>query len=48
MEFLMAEQVETDVCAIVGGARGLSFAAGVAQMGADVTLVEKTKWAVTA
>ena len=37
----MAEQVETDVCVIGAGAGGLSFAAGAAQMGADVILLEK-------
>lgn len=39
----MAEQVETDVCVIGGGAGGLSFAAGAAQMGANVTLLEKNE-----
>ena len=33
----MAEQVDTDVCVIGGGAGGLSFAAGAAQMGAPGT-----------
>ena len=41
--FFMAAQVETDVCVIGGGAGGLSFAAGAAQMGANVILLEKNK-----
>ena len=39
----MAELVETDVCVIGAGAGGLSFAAGAAQMGANVVLLEKDK-----
>ena len=39
----MTEQIETDVCVIGGGAGGLSFAAGAAQMGANVILLEKNK-----
>jgi len=42
----MAEKVETDVCVIGGGAGGLSFAAGAAQMGADVTLVVICSWQI--
>ncbi|MBK19159.1 MAG: dihydrolipoamide dehydrogenase [Rhodospirillaceae bacterium] len=37
----MSEQIETDVCVIGAGSGGLSFAAGAAQMGADVVLLEK-------
>lgn len=37
----MAKRLETDVCVIGAGAGGLSVAAGAAQMGASVVLVEK-------
>lgn len=37
----MFETVKTDVCVIGAGSGGLSVAAGAAQMGADVVLVEK-------
>lgn len=37
----MANTVETDLCVIGGGSGGLSVAAGAAQMGARVVLVEK-------
>jgi pyruvate/2-oxoglutarate dehydrogenase complex dihydrolipoamide dehydrogenase (E3) component len=37
----MAEQIETDICIIGAGSGGLSVAAGAAQMGARVVLVEK-------
>ena len=39
----MANTVETDLCVIGGGSGGLSVAAGAAQMGARVVLVEKGK-----
>jgi pyruvate/2-oxoglutarate dehydrogenase complex dihydrolipoamide dehydrogenase (E3) component len=37
----MTTQISTDICVIGGGAGGLSVAAGAAQMGAEVVLVEK-------
>ena len=39
----MSETVKTDICVIGGGSGGLSVAAGAAQMGADVVLVEGGK-----
>ncbi|MPZ10767.1 MAG: dihydrolipoamide dehydrogenase [Kiloniellaceae bacterium] len=39
----MADTIETDLCVIGGGSGGLSVAAGAAQMGARVVLVEKGK-----
>ena len=39
----MANTIETDLCVIGGGSGGLSVAAGAAQMGARVVLVEKGK-----
>ncbi|MEO0387157.1 MAG: FAD-dependent oxidoreductase [Pseudomonadota bacterium] len=39
----MAAQIKTDLLVIGGGSGGLSVAAGAAQMGADVTLLEKAK-----
>lgn len=37
----MADRIEADICVIGGGSGGLSVAAGAAQMGASVVLVEK-------
>jgi pyruvate/2-oxoglutarate dehydrogenase complex dihydrolipoamide dehydrogenase (E3) component len=39
----MAEHIKTDICVIGGGSGGLSVAAGAAQMGAQVVLVEGHK-----
>ena len=39
----MARQIKTDICVIGGGSGGLSVAAGAAQMGAQVVLVEGHK-----
>ncbi len=39
----MAKLLKTDICIIGGGSGGLSVAAGAAQMGADVVLVEGDK-----
>ncbi len=39
----MAERIETDICVIGAGSGGLSVAAGAAQMGAKVVLIEKHK-----
>ena len=39
----MAEHINTDICVIGGGSGGLSVAAGAAQMGAQVVLVEGHK-----
>ena len=39
----MAKQIKTDICVIGGGSGGLSVAAGAAQMGAQVVLVEGHK-----
>ena len=39
----MSETLKTDICVIGGGSGGLSVAAGAAQMGADVVLVEGGK-----
>jgi len=39
----MSEAIKTDICVIGGGSGGLSVAAGAAQMGADVVLVEGGK-----
>ncbi len=39
----MAERIETDLCIIGGGSGGLSVAAGAAQMGARVVLLEGHK-----
>ena len=39
----MAHSIETDICVIGGGSGGLSVAAGAAQMGAEVVLVEGHK-----
>ena len=39
----MAEHISTDICVIGGGSGGLSVAAGAAQMGAQVVLVEGHK-----
>ncbi len=39
----MAEIIKTDLCIIGAGSGGLSVAAGAAQMGADVVLIEKGK-----
>ena len=39
----MTEKIETDICVIGGGSGGLSVAAGAAQMGARVVLVEGGK-----
>ena len=39
----MAKQIKTDICVIGGGSGGLSVAAGAAQMGAQVVLVEAHK-----
>ena len=39
----MVETIRTDICVIGAGSGGLSVAAGAAQMGADVVLVEKGK-----
>src|SRR3546814_3327625 len=37
----MADLLETDLCVIGGGSGGLSVAAGAAQLGARVVLIEK-------
>ncbi|MBT5374306.1 MAG: NAD(P)-binding protein, partial [Rhodospirillaceae bacterium] len=37
----MTEQIKADICIIGAGAGGLSVAAGAAQMGAKVVLIEK-------
>lgn len=39
----MAEKIKTDICVIGGGSGGLSVAAGAAQMGADVVLLERAE-----
>jgi pyruvate/2-oxoglutarate dehydrogenase complex dihydrolipoamide dehydrogenase (E3) component len=39
----MAERIETDICVIGAGSGGLTVAAGAAQMGAKVVLIEKHK-----
>ncbi len=39
----MANQLKVDICVIGGGAGGLAVAAGAAQMGASVALIEKGK-----
>ena len=39
----MTEKIEADLCVIGGGSGGLSIAAGAAQMGADVVLLERDK-----
>ncbi len=39
----MSERIETDICVIGAGSGGLSVAAGAAQMGAAVVLIEKGK-----
>jgi pyruvate/2-oxoglutarate dehydrogenase complex dihydrolipoamide dehydrogenase (E3) component len=39
----MSERIETDLCVIGAGSGGLSVAAGAAQMGARVVLIEKGK-----
>lgn len=39
----MSERIETDICVIGAGSGGLSVAAGAAQMGARVVLIEKGK-----
>ena len=39
----MAKRIKTDICVIGGGSGGLSVAAGAAQMGAQVVLVEGHK-----
>ena len=39
----MAEHIKTDICVIGGGSGGLSVAAGAAQMGASVVLIEGHK-----
>ena len=42
-ENVMTEIIETDICVVGGGSGGLSIAAGAAQMGAAVVLVEGHK-----
>ena len=37
----MAEQMKVDICVIGAGSAGLSVAAGAAQVGASVALIEK-------
>ena len=39
----MTEQIKADLCVIGAGSGGLSIAAGAAQMGADVVLLERDK-----
>ena len=39
----MQQRLTADLCVIGAGSGGLSVAAGAAQMGADVVLVEKGK-----
>ena len=39
----MADETKTDICVIGAGSGGLSLAAGAAQMGAEVVLIEKDK-----
>lgn len=39
----MTEKIKTDLCVIGAGSGGLSVAAGAAQMGADVILLERAK-----
>ena len=40
-ETTMTKTIKTDICVIGAGSAGLSVAAGAAQMGADVVLIEK-------
>ena len=39
----MTEKIKADLCVIGAGSGGLSIAAGAAQMGADVVLLERDK-----
>ena len=44
----MSHRLDADLCVIGAGSGGLTVAAGAAQMGARVVLIEATKWAGTA